>query len=86
MNQGDRIGTVPLTVALRKGTSKQLRKGSLTVDARWRPTYQRLFGKAWKFAPYVWVQFFSGYGETLGSYDRATTSARVGIGFTDRAR
>jgi outer membrane phospholipase A len=75
-----------VTVALRKGTSKQVRKGSLTLDARWRPTYQRLLGKAWKFAPYVWFQFFTGYGETLGTYDRATTSARVGIGFTDRAR
>jgi phospholipase A1 len=75
-----------ITVALRKGTSKQLRKGSLTLDARWRPTYQRLLGKAWKFAPYVWFQLFTGYGETLGTYDSATTSARVGIGFTDRAR
>ena len=75
-----------VTVALRKGASKQLRKGSLTVDARYRPTYQRLFGKAWKFAPYLWFQLFTGYGETLGTYDRATTSARVGIGFTDRAR
>jgi phospholipase A1/A2 len=75
-----------VTVAVRKGMSKELAKGSLTVDARWRPTYQRLLGKAWKFAPYVWFQFFTGYGETLGTYDSATTGARVGIGFTDRAR
>jgi len=75
-----------LTVALRKGASKDLGKGSVTVDARWRPTYQRLFGKAWKFAPYVWFQFFAGYGETLATYDSSTTSARVGVGFSDRAQ
>ncbi len=75
-----------VTIAIRKGTSKDLGKGSITLDARYRPTYQRLLGKAWKFAPYVWFQFFAGYGETLGTYDRSTTSARIGIGFTDRAR
>jgi phospholipase A1/A2 len=75
-----------LTVALRKGSSKSLGKGSLTVDARWRPTYQRLLGKAWKFAPYLWSQLFVGYGETMGTFDSASTSARLGIGFTDRAR
>ena len=75
-----------LSVALRKGTSPKLKKGSITLDARWRPTYQRLLGKAWKFAPYLWFQLFTGYGESLGTYDSATTSARLGIGFTDRAR
>jgi len=75
-----------VTLSLRKGTSRSLTKGSLTLDARWRPTYQRLFGKAWKFAPYVWFQLFEGYGETLGTFDSASSSARVGIGFTDRAR
>lgn len=75
-----------VTAALRKGTSRNLGKGSLTVDARWRPTYQRLLGKAWKFAPYLWFQFFGGYGETLGTYAARTTSVRLGIGFTDRAR
>ena len=75
-----------LTIAARKGTSRRIAKGSLTVDARWRPTYQRLLGKAWKFAPYLWFQLFAGYGETLGTFDSASTSARLGIGFTDRAR
>jgi phospholipase A1 len=75
-----------LTVTLRKGTSPKLSRGSVTVDARWRPTYQRLLGKAWKFAPYVWAQYFAGYGETLGTFDSASSSARIGIGFTDRAR
>lgn len=75
-----------VSVALRKGTSRELGKGSLTVDARLRPSYEHLLGKAWKFAPYVWFQYFGGYGETLGTYDQVTSSARVGLGFTDRAR
>jgi len=75
-----------LTIAARKGTSRRIAKGSLTVDARFRPTYQRLLGKAWKFAPYLWFQLFAGYGESLGTLDSASTSARLGIGLTDRAR
>lgn len=75
-----------LTIAARKGTSRHLGKGSLTLDARFRPTYQRLLGKAWKFAPYLWFQLFTGYGESLGTFDSATTSARLGIGLSDRAR
>lgn len=75
-----------VSITLRKGISQELAKGSFTLDARWRPTYQRLLGKAWRFAPFAWFQLFTGYGETLGTYDRATTGARVGVGFTDRAR
>lgn len=75
-----------VTIALRKGTSRKLEKGSILLDARFRPTYQSVLGNSWKFAPYLWGQFFTGYGETLGTYDRATTSIRIGIGFTDRAR
>jgi outer membrane phospholipase A len=75
-----------ITVTLRKGTSRQVEKGSVTIDARWRPTYQRLLGKAWKFAPYVWFQYFAGYGETLGTFDSPSSSARLGIGLSDRAR
>lgn len=74
------------SLALRKGANLDFRKGSATLDVRWRPTYERLFGKSWKLAPYVWFQLFTGYGETLGSYDRAQTSVRLGIGFTDRSR
>jgi phospholipase A1/A2 len=75
-----------VSIALRKGTARSLRKGSLTLDARWRPTYQNLLGTAWRFAPFVWFQLFTGYGETLGTFDQATTSARLGLGLTDRAR
>ena len=74
-----------VTITARKGTSRRLTKGSLIIDARWRPTYQRLLASL-KFAPYLWFQFFEGYGETLGTVDSTSTSARVGIGFTDRAR
>lgn len=73
-------------VALRKGTSKSLGKGSVVADARWRPTYQRVFGNSWRFAPFLWFQLFVGYGETLGTFDRSSTSVRLGIGLTDRAR
>ena len=75
-----------VTVAVRKGASRELGKGSLTLDARWRPTYQRLLGKAWKFAPYVWFQWFVGYGETLATYDGSNSSVRLGLGITDRSR
>jgi phospholipase A1 len=75
-----------VTLALRKGTSRRLSRGNVTLDARFRPTYQRLLGKAWKFAPFLWFQLFAGYGETLGTFDSPTTSARLGFGFTDRAR
>ncbi len=75
-----------ITLALRKGANFELSKGSLLADARWRPIYQRLLGAAWKFAPYIWLQAFVGYGETLGTYDSTSTSLRAGIGFSDRAR
>jgi phospholipase A1/A2 len=75
-----------VTVALRKGMSRQLAKGNVTVDARYRPVYEQIFGSAWKLAPFIWFQLFTGYGETLGDYDRSVTSLRVGIGFTDRTR
>jgi outer membrane phospholipase A len=45
-----------------------------------------VLGKAWKFAPFVWFQWFAGYGETLGTYDSPSHAARVGVGFTDRSR
>ena len=75
-----------VTLAVRKGTSRELKKGSLTLDARFRPTYQRLIGKAWKFSPFLWFQWFLGYGETLGTFDSSSSSVRVGIGLTDRSR
>jgi phospholipase A1 len=75
-----------VTVTLRKGMSRDWAKGNVTVDARWRPTYRRVLGPAWKFAPFIWLQFFTGYGETLADFDRPAQSFRVGVGFTDRTR
>jgi phospholipase A1 len=75
-----------VTVTLRKGTARSLSAGSITVDARWRPTYESVFGSAWRFAPFVWFQFFTGYGETLGTFDQTSTAARLGLGLTDRSR
>jgi len=72
------LGDWELAGHVRKGT-KNWSVGSLELDGRWRPRY----GDFWRFTPYLYTQFFTGYGETLLSYDRSTTSFRVGIGFTD---
>ena len=64
----------------RKGT-RDLEAGSLELDARWRPRY----GDFWRFTPYLYGQLFTGYGETLLSYDHALTAIRVDIGFSDRS-
>lgn len=68
-----------VSVVARKGTSKSLAKGSVQVDGRYR-----LFALGWPFVPFLWAQVFTGYGESLLTYDRATTSVRVGIGLSDR--
>jgi phospholipase A1 len=74
------LGDWELAVHTRKGT-RGTRAGSVEADARWRPSY----GSFWRFTPYLYGQFFTGYGETLLSYDRALSAIRVGIGFTDRS-
>lgn len=74
------LGDWEAVVHARKGT-RDLSTGSLEFDARWRPRY----GDFWRFTPYLYGQVFTGYGETLLSYDRALTAVRVGIGFTDRS-
>ena len=72
------LGDWELAAHARKGT-KNWSVGSVELDGRWRPRY----GDFWRFTPYLYAQFFTGYGETLLSYDHATTAFRVGIGFTD---
>jgi len=72
------LGDWELCARTRKGT-KDWRVGSLELDGRWRPRY----GDFWRFTPYLYAQLFTGYGETLLSYDHTTTSFRVGIAFTD---
>jgi hypothetical protein len=42
-------------------------------------------GRAFRFAPYFFAQFFTGQGETLLRYDRTDHSLRVGIALRDRA-
>jgi phospholipase A1 len=74
------FGDWEVALHARKGT-RDVRVGSLEVDARWRPRY----GAFWRFTPYLYGQLFTGYGETLLNYDRALTAIRVGIGFTDRS-
>jgi phospholipase A1 len=73
------LGDWDITAHGRKGTL--LRAASIEIDARWRPRY----GDFWRFTPYLYGQAFSGYGETLLTYDRSLTAFRVGIGFTDRS-
>ncbi|MEI9938760.1 MAG: phospholipase A [Pseudomonadota bacterium] len=72
------LGDWELASHARKGT-KNWAVGSLELDARWRPRY----GDFWRFTPYLYTQFFTGYGETLLNYDRSSTAFRIGIGFTD---
>jgi phospholipase A1 len=74
------LGDWEAVLHARKGT-RTWGAGSLEFDARWRPRY----GDFWHFTPYLYGQLFTGYGETLLSYDRALTAIRVGIGFTDRS-
>jgi phospholipase A1 len=68
-----------ITVTGRKGTSASIAVGSVQIDARWRPPT----GTAWRFTPFLYGQMFTGYGETLLSYDRPLTAFRVGIGLSD---
>jgi phospholipase A1 len=68
------------SLALRKGTSATLAKGSVQVDVRYR-----LFGIGWPYTPFFWSQLFVGYGETLLTYNEPTTSFRIGFGLSDHA-
>ena len=74
-------GEADVTVRGRKGTSRKLGVGSIQIDARWRP---RLFAVS-RFTPYLFAQFFTGYGETMLTYNDPLTNIRVGIGFSDRS-
>jgi outer membrane phospholipase A len=73
-------GEVALTG--RKGVATN---GSLLAELTWRPGYRGAFGSAFRFAPYIYAQLFTGQGETLLSYDRTEHSVRVGIALRDRA-
>ncbi len=68
-----------VTVTGRKGTSASISLGSVQIDGRWRPPT----GNAWRFTPFLYAQLFTGYGETLLSYDREVSAFRIGIGLSD---
>jgi phospholipase A1 len=75
-------GQAELSAAFRKGVA---RRGSVRLEASWRPGYERLFRGVWRFTPYLFGQLFTGHAETLETYDRAQTSVRVGLGFRDKS-
>lgn len=72
-------GDPDVAFIFRKGTNAPLREGSIEIDARWRPSYADF----WRFTPFLYAQLFTGFGETLLSYDRSLTAFRVGVGFSD---
>jgi phospholipase A1 len=73
-------GDYDVTVSMRKGTGA-IGYGSIEIDGKWRP---RFFSYS-RFTPFLYVQFFTGYGETLLTYNVALTAFRVGFAFSDRS-
>jgi hypothetical protein len=72
-------GDVDVGLLARKGTNRGLSEGSIELVARWRPAYADF----WRFTPYLVAQLFTGYGETLLTYDRSLTAFRIGIALSD---
>jgi len=73
-------GNADCTLAVRKSRDLDPGHGSVEFDSRWRPRFLEYS----RFTPYLFGQFFTGYGETLLSYDAIETKFRVGFGFSDR--
>ncbi len=73
------VGDMDLSVVARKGTNAAISEGSLELSLRWRPPY----ADDWRFTPHLYVQLFTGYGETLLAYDHIVTALRFGIGLSD---
>jgi outer membrane phospholipase A len=59
------------------------RAGHVTI--LWEGVYRPPYRKEWFFLPYVMVQYFNGYSETLLTYDERTKAFRVGFGVFDVA-
>ena len=53
------------------------------VFAQWRPAYDDRVS-FWRFTPYVYAQFFHGYGEYLLAYNQQETAFRIGLSLEDR--
>jgi len=67
-----------------KAANKDLSRGAIEAWLNWRPAYEGKFVKWWKFTPYLYVQGYFGYGETLLQYDRSVSSIRVGFALEDK--
>lgn len=61
------------TIAVRVGTA-----GYVTV--KWEGSYRPPYPRALRFLPYLMVQYFNGYGETLLTYQQKSKEFRVGLG------
>jgi outer membrane phospholipase A len=57
----------------------------LLAELTWRPGYGGAFARIFRFAPYLYVQAFTGQGESLLDYDRTQHSFRVGLALRDQA-
>lgn len=53
------------------------------VSVNWEGAYRPPRPSQWRFMPYLMVQYFNGYSETLLTYDERTREFRVGLGFFD---
>jgi phospholipase A1 len=71
-----------LGAAVRHGT----RAGSWGIEgyAQWRPGYRGSALRWFKFTPYLYAQFFTGYGESLLLYNQKTSALRFGIALEDK--
>ncbi len=50
------------------------------VTLQWEGTYRPPYPHALRFLPYLMVQYFNGYGETLLTYNQKSQNFRVGLG------
>jgi outer membrane phospholipase A len=67
-----------------KGANLDWSRRGIEVAAQWRPGYEGALLEWWKFTPYFYAQFFTGYGETLLRYNEKFTAFRVGVALEDR--
>ena len=75
-----------INVAFQKGWDSDWGRRAIQVTGQWRPAYEGEFLEWWKFTPYIFAQLWTGYGETLLSYNVDTTAFRIGLAFDDRVQ